>query len=54
MKGDGAQPSFQIAVFRYRERDLVAVIATDGSDYGFNFWCYEKKKWKKVTEALST
>ncbi len=52
--GDGAQPSFQIAVFRYRGRDLVAVSSViGGPDYFFDLRRYENGKWKKVTAAVS-
>ncbi len=52
--GDGAQPSFQIAVFRYRGRDLVAVSSViGGPDYFFDLWRYERKKWKNVTSSVA-
>ncbi|HEX9998725.1 MAG TPA: hypothetical protein VGB45_16440 [Abditibacterium sp.] len=53
--GDGAQPSFQIAVFRYRGRDLVAVSSDSRvGDYSFNLWRFDKRRWKKVTSSVSS
>ena len=51
--GDGAQRSFQIAVFRHHGRDLVAVSSTDGTDYDFDLWRDENKMWRNVTKSLS-
>jgi hypothetical protein len=51
--GDGAQPHLEIAVFRYRGRDTVAVTSYSEMDYSFDLWRYENRKWRNVTDDLS-
>lgn len=51
--GDGHQPSLQVAVFRYRGRDVVAVSADHEEGYSFELLRYENLRWRNATGDLS-
>lgn len=51
--GDAAQPALQVAVFRYRGQDVVAVSAAYEIGFSFDLLKYENRRWRNVTDDLS-
>lgn len=51
--GDGGQPTLEIAVFRYRGKETVAVSSLYTMGNSFELLRYENHKWRTVTDDLS-
>ncbi|RYG68851.1 hypothetical protein EON80_10860 [bacterium] len=52
IQGDGAQPSLEVAIFRYRGIDLVAVSSQYGPDFSMELWRLERGKMRLVSDEF--